>query len=73
MLNLGQIFMTIGANRDGKLQLRRPLAVVTRCLIGELEKWNSTLCARLSPLLQEFGAPQTEARKPSSPNVLGDQ
>ena len=38
-------------------ELRRALAVATRCLIGELEEWDSTLCARLSPVLQEFGAP----------------
>jgi len=38
-------------------ELRRALAVATRCLIGELEEWNPTLCSRLSPLLQEFGAP----------------
>ena len=38
-----------------ELELRRALAVATRCLIGELEEWNSTLCAQLKPLLQEFG------------------
>src|SRR6266566_4402175 len=38
-------------------ELRRALAVATRCLIGELDEWDSTLCARLSPVLQEFGAP----------------
>lgn len=37
-------------------ELRRALAAATRCLIAEMEQWNSTLCARLSPLLQEFGA-----------------
>jgi hypothetical protein len=42
-------------------ELRRALAVATMCLIGELEEWDSTLCARLKPLLQEFGAPQAEA------------
>jgi len=31
------------------------------------------LCARLSPLLHEFGAPQAEARKPRSPHVLAEQ
>ncbi len=41
-------------------ELRRSLAVATTCLINELEQWNPTLCAHLSPLLQEFGAPQTE-------------
>ncbi len=40
-----------------ELELRRALAVVTKCLIGELEEWDSTLCTRLSPVLQEFGAP----------------
>lgn len=39
-------------------ELRRALAVATTCLIGELEEWNPTLCARLKPLLQEFGASQ---------------
>jgi predicted nucleotidyltransferase len=42
-------------------ELRRALAVATRCLIGELEEWDPTLCARLKPLLQEFGSPQAEA------------
>ena len=41
-------------------ELRRALAVVTRRLIGELEEWDLTLCDRLKPLLQEFGAPQIE-------------
>ena len=54
-------------------ELRRALAVATRCLIAELEAWDSPLCARLSPLLHEFGAPQAEAGKPSSPNVLAQQ
>src|SRR5215472_6436672 len=40
-----------------KPELRRALAVATRCLIGELEEWDPALCARLSPLLYEFGAP----------------
>jgi predicted nucleotidyltransferase len=38
-------------------ELRRALAAATRCLIGELEAWDPTLCARLLPLLHEFGAP----------------
>ena len=42
-------------------ELRRALAVATGCLIAELEQWNSTLCTRLKPLLQEFGASQAEA------------
>jgi hypothetical protein len=54
-------------------ELRRALAVATRGLIAELEAWDASLCARLSPLLHEFGAPQAEARKPSSPNVLAEQ
>ena len=56
-------------------ELRRALAVATRCLIGELEEWDPVLCTRLSPLLQEFGAlaPQAEARQPSSPNELAEQ
>ena len=40
------------------LELRRALAVATTCLISELEQWDSTLCARLSPVLREFGIPQ---------------
>jgi hypothetical protein len=54
-------------------ELRRALAVATRCLIGELEAWDPTLCARLSPLLHEFGAPQAQARLSSSPNMLAEQ
>ena len=38
-----------------ELELRRALAVATTCLVGELKAWNSTLCDRLSPVLQEFG------------------
>lgn len=38
-------------------ELRRALAVATRRLIDELEAWDAALCARLKPLLQEFGAP----------------
>ena len=48
-------------------ELRRALAVATMCLIGELEEWDPMLCARLKPLLQEFGAPQTEASAETSP------
>jgi hypothetical protein len=54
-------------------ELRRALAAATGCLLGELEAWDPALCARLSPLLHEFGAPQAEARKPGSPNVLAEQ
>ena len=39
-------------------ELRRALAVATRCFISELEECNPRLCSRLSPLLQEFSAPQ---------------
>jgi hypothetical protein len=54
-------------------ELRRALAETTRCLIGELKAWDPTLCARLSPLLHEFGAPQAQGRQPSSPHVLSEQ
>lgn len=54
-------------------ELRRALAAATRCLIGELDVWDPTLCARLSPLLHEFGAPQAQAHPPSSPHVLWEQ
>ena len=54
-------------------ELRRALAAVTRGLIGELQQWDPSLCARLSPLLHEFGAPQAQARTPSSPHVLAEQ
>ena len=37
-------------------ELRRALAAATRCLTDELETWDAALCARLKPLLQEFGA-----------------
>ena len=40
-----------------KPELNRALAAETRCLIAELEQWDGTLCARLSPVLQEFGNP----------------
>ena len=39
-------------------ELRRALAAVTMCLIAEVEQWDATLCARLQPLLLEFGAPR---------------
>jgi len=52
-------------------ELRRALAAATGCLLGELEAWDPTLCARLSPLLHEFGAPQ--GCQASSPNVLSEQ
>lgn len=39
-------------------ELRRALAVATTCLIRELDEWDPALCARLTPPLQEFGAPE---------------
>lgn len=36
-------------------ELRRALAAVTTCLLTELELQDAALCARLKPLLQEFG------------------
>jgi hypothetical protein len=39
-------------------ELRRALGVATACFINELQAWDPTLCARLKPPLQEFGAPQ---------------
>jgi hypothetical protein len=56
-----------------ELELRRALTAATGCLISELDAWDPSLCARLSPLLHEFGAPQAEARTPGSPNVLAEQ
>ena len=37
-------------------ELRRALAVATAGLIGELEAWDATLAALLTPTLREFGA-----------------
>ena len=54
-------------------ELRRALAAATGCLISELEARDPSLCARLSPLLREFGAPQAQARLPGSPHVLSEQ
>lgn len=53
-------------------ELRRALAVATTCLIAELEAWDAPLCARLSPLLHEFGAPQAGARTPSLQDSVGE-
>lgn len=39
-------------------ELRRSFAAATACLIGELETGHPLLCARLRPLLKEFGALQ---------------
>jgi predicted nucleotidyltransferase len=36
-------------------ELRRALGVATACFITELEAWDAALCARLKPILQEFG------------------
>lgn len=46
-------------------ELRRALAAATRCLITELEQCDATLCARLHPLLQEFGLSQVKDEKQS--------
>jgi hypothetical protein len=54
-------------------ELRRALAAATRCLLDELEAWDPSFCARLSPLLHEFGAPQAQASRPGSPNVQVEQ
>jgi len=54
-------------------ELYRALAVATSCLIAELQAWDAPLCARLSPVLHEFGASQDEACKPNAPNVLAEQ
>jgi hypothetical protein len=50
---------TLVRSLDGS-ELRRALAVTTRCLIDELEQWDSMLCARLKPLLYEFGAQEVQ-------------
>lgn len=36
-------------------ELRRALAVATACFLAELEAWDAALCARLKPILQEYG------------------
>jgi hypothetical protein len=46
---------------------------LTGCLISELQARDPSLCARLSPLLHEFGAPQAQAGLPGSPNVPTEQ
>jgi hypothetical protein len=63
----GPLTETLVRSLDEK-ELRRALAALTRCLMGELEAWDPSLCARLSPLLHEFGALQTQPR-----NVLPQQ
>ncbi len=51
-------------------ELRRALAVVTRHLISEVEQWDTALCARLRPLLEEFGVPLT-CHSEGSKNLCG--
>ena len=46
-------------------ELRRALGVVTACFINEVEALDPALCARLKPVLQEFGAPT----HPDSPHT----
>ena len=41
-------------------ELHRALAIATRHLIGEVKEWDVALCARLRPLLQEFGVNQED-------------
>jgi hypothetical protein len=43
-------------------ELHRALAAVTMCLIAEIEQWDAALCARLKPILQEFGASQARQK-----------
>ena len=50
-------------------ELRRALAVATRHLIGEIEEWDAALCARLRPLLEEFGVSQVEVAQMDFSNV----
>lgn len=42
-------------------ELRRALAAATAGFIGELDAWDPSLCARLKPTLQAFGAPPAAA------------
>jgi hypothetical protein len=44
-------------------ELRRALTAATQCFISEVEAWDSALCARLRPLLQEYGASQAGASR----------
>lgn len=37
-------------------ELRRALSVATVCLVSEVEAYDPALCARLAPVLREFGA-----------------
>ncbi len=54
-------------------ELRRALAVGTRCLIAELEEWDKQLSARLSPLLREFGIPQFEGEQARESELLEEK
>jgi len=54
-------------------ELRRALVVATTCLIGEIEAWDRSLCARLRPLLQAFGAPHAVAVRERSAHGLAEQ
>jgi hypothetical protein len=39
-------------------ELRRALAAATACFVSELEAWDAELCARLEPILDEYGNQQ---------------
>ncbi len=54
-------------------ELRRALVVATVCLIGELELADPARCARLKPLLQEFGAPQAGAERQDTLHGLAEK
>lgn len=53
-------------------ELRRALTVATMCLLSELEASEPTLCARLKPILHEFGAFQAKDSLQSSPQGLAE-
>lgn len=53
-------------------ELRRALAAATTCLLSELHARDAALCARLTPLLREFGDPHTAAGESAS-HGLADQ
>lgn len=44
-------------------ELRRALAAATAYLIAEIEQWDAALCARLKPLLHEFGESQVNSKR----------
>jgi predicted nucleotidyltransferase len=54
-------------------ELRRALAMVTRCLIAELEEWDKQLSARLAPLLREFGISQDEREQARASELLEEK